>query len=123
MHRDVKPQNVLADCNKNKLTLIDWGLAEYYKPHTAYNVRVAARGYKAPELLLGYEYYDYAVDIWSVGCIFAGLLLQQDGLFSDKENGEQLVKIAQLLGTDELYAYIEKLGITLPTALCEQLGK
>ena len=28
---------------KRELKLIDWGLAEFYKPNTEYNVRVKAR--------------------------------------------------------------------------------
>lgn len=29
--------------------------------------------YRAPEILLGDKHYSPAVDIWSVGCIFAGV--------------------------------------------------
>ena len=37
------------------LMLIDLGLADFYLPNQRYNVRVASRHYKSPELLLGYE--------------------------------------------------------------------
>ena len=63
------------------LMLIDLGLADFYFPNTKYNVRVASRHYKAPELLLGYELYDYAIDMWSVGCILAGLLMRREPFF------------------------------------------
>ena len=36
-----------------------------------YNPSVASRHYKAPELLFEYPYYDYAIDVWSAGCMFA----------------------------------------------------
>jgi casein kinase II subunit alpha len=72
MHRDVKPHNVMIDHEKRKvrrhslfeslgpkkadrnsqLRLIDWGLAEFYHPNTEYNVRVASRYFKGPELLV-----------------------------------------------------------------------
>lgn len=52
MHRDVKPQNIIVDPKKKILKLIDWGLAEFYHPHTDYNVRVASRYFKGPELLV-----------------------------------------------------------------------
>ncbi|KAG5440651.1 hypothetical protein PCK2_000239, partial [Pneumocystis canis] len=52
MHRDVKPHNVMIDHEKRQLRLIDWGLAEFYHPGTEYNVRVASRYFKGPELLL-----------------------------------------------------------------------
>lgn len=84
MHRDVKPRNVLinrAPSTEGPLMLIDLGLADFYLPNTRYNVRVASRHYKSPELLIGYEYYDYAIDLWGVGCILAGLLLRREPFF------------------------------------------
>ena len=32
MHRDIKPQNILIDINTKEVFIIDWGLADYYKP-------------------------------------------------------------------------------------------
>ena len=32
MHRDVKPLNIVIDHDNRDLRLIDWGLADYYKP-------------------------------------------------------------------------------------------
>ena len=55
MHRDVKPHNVMIDHPMRKLRLIDWGLAEFYHPGQEYNVRVASRYFKGPELLLDYQ--------------------------------------------------------------------
>jgi casein kinase II subunit alpha len=52
MHRDVKPHNVMIDHSKRQLRLIDWGLAEFYFPAREYNVRVASRYFKGPELLV-----------------------------------------------------------------------
>ena len=59
MHRDVKPHNVMIDHAQRKLRLIDWGLAEFYHPGQDYNVRVASRYFKGPELLV-----DYQVSVW-----------------------------------------------------------
>ena len=38
------------------------------------------RWYRAPELILGNVKYTAAVDVWSVGCIFAELLNMEEGL-------------------------------------------
>lgn len=38
-----------------QLRLIDWGLAEFYHPAQEYNVRVASRYFKGPELLVDYQ--------------------------------------------------------------------
>jgi len=52
MHRDVKPQNVIVNPTTKLLKLIDFGLAEFYHKGQEYNVRVASRFYKGPELLI-----------------------------------------------------------------------
>jgi len=73
-HRDVKPHNVMIDHEQKKLRLIDWGLAEFYHPNQEYNVRVASRYFKGPELLVDYQEYDYSLDLWSFGCMFASMV-------------------------------------------------
>lgn len=75
MHRDIKPQNILIDRNTLAVKISDWGLAEYYLPDTEYNVRVASRHYKGPELLLNNRKYDFSLDIWSLGLVFAGFVI------------------------------------------------
>ena len=57
-----------------QLRLIDWGLAEFYHPRTQYNVRVASRYFKGPELLVDFQEYDYSLDMWSYGCMFASMV-------------------------------------------------
>ena len=113
MHRDVKPQNIIINPQKKELRLIDWGLAEFYIPEQDYNVRVASRYFKGPELLVDDIYYDYSLDIWSLGCMFAGMIFKKEPFFQGKDNYDQLVKIAKVLGTEDLYKYIEKYGLTL----------
>ena len=46
---------VMIDHENRKLRLIDWGLAEFYHPGQEYNVRVASRYFKGPELLVDYQ--------------------------------------------------------------------
>ncbi|KAM7253345.1 hypothetical protein ACFE04_031309 [Oxalis oulophora] len=78
MHRDVKPHNVMIDHEQRKLRLIDWGLAEFYHPGKEYNVRVASRYFKGPELLVDLHDYDYSLDLWSLGCMFAGMRMPDE---------------------------------------------
>ncbi len=66
----------MIDPTNQTLRLIDWGLAEFYlatNEHN-YNSQVASLYFKAPELLLQIPDYDYAVDLWSVGCVLAGMV-------------------------------------------------
>jgi len=113
MHRDIKPHNVIIDHKNRQLRIIDWGLAEFYLPNQEYNVRVASRYYKGPELLVDHMLYDYSLDIWSLGCMFAGIIFKKEPFFQGNDNNDQLVKIAKVLGTDDLYKYIEKYNIAL----------
>ncbi|AAS52124.1 ADR204Wp [Eremothecium gossypii ATCC 10895] len=114
MHRDVKPQNVMIDPTERKLRLIDWGLAEFYHPGVDYNVRVASRYHKGPELLVNLNQYDYSLDLWSVGCMLAAIVFKKEPFFKGSTNPDQLVKIARVLGTKQLLAYLEHYGLTLP---------
>ena len=115
MHRDVKPQNVMIDPTERKLRLIDWGLAEFYHPGVDYNVRVASRYHKGPELLVNLNQYDYSLDLWSVGCMLAAIVFKKEPFFKGSSNPDQLVKIAAVLGTKDLLGYLGKYGLHLPS--------
>jgi casein kinase II subunit alpha len=123
MHRDVKPHNVMIDHDKQELRLIDWGLAEFYHPNTQYNVRVASRYFKGPELLVDFQEYDYSLDLWSLGCMFASMIFKKEPFFHGHDNYDQLVKIAKVLGTDELQTYLEKYEIELDSHYDGILGR
>lgn len=122
MHRDIKPHNIMIDPKTRRLRLIDWGLAEFYHPGKEYNVRVASRYYKGPELLVNLREYNYALDMWSLGCLFAGIIFDRDPMFKGRDNMYQLIKIAQVLGTKDLYAYLDKYDLDLDPKFDGKLG-
>uniref|UniRef100_A0A8C7MBC6 non-specific serine/threonine protein kinase n=1 Tax=Oncorhynchus kisutch TaxID=8019 RepID=A0A8C7MBC6_ONCKI len=123
MHRDVKPHNVMIDHEHRKLRLIDWGLAEFYHPAQEYNVRVASRYFKGPELLVDYQMYDYSLDMWSLGCMLASMIFRKEPFFHGHDNYDQLVRIAKVLGTEDLYDYIDKYNIELDPRFNDILGR
>uniref|UniRef100_A0A7N6FBL9 non-specific serine/threonine protein kinase n=1 Tax=Anabas testudineus TaxID=64144 RepID=A0A7N6FBL9_ANATE len=123
MHRDVKPHNVMIDHEHRKLRLIDWGLAEFYHPGQEYNVRVASRYFKGPELLVDYQMYDYSLDMWSLGCMLASMIFRKEPFFHGHDNYDQLVRIAKVLGTEDLYDYIDKYNIELEPRFNDILGR
>ncbi|KAF4671948.1 Casein kinase II subunit alpha [Perkinsus olseni] len=123
IHRDVKPHNIMIDHAHRKLRLIDWGLAEFYHPHREYNVRVASRYYKGPELLVDLQTYDYSLDMWSLGCMLAGMTFRREPFFHGHDNYDQLVKIARVLGTDELFEYLDKYDLDLDPNFDDILGR
>lgn len=58
------------------LQICDFGLARVQESDGSKQMtqEVVTQYYRAPELLMGALHYSSAVDIWSVGCIFAELL-------------------------------------------------
>lgn len=61
-------------------------------------LEVVTQYYRAPEILAGCSHYDSAIDMWSIGCIFAELL-SRSILFRASNPIAQLDKITDLLGT------------------------
>ncbi|XP_022768832.1 protein IMPAIRED IN BABA-INDUCED STERILITY 1-like [Durio zibethinus] len=99
MHRDIKGSNLLVN-NEGILKMADFGLANFYgsghrQPLTS---RVVTLWYRPPELLLGSTDYTAAVDLWSVGCVFAELLLGKP-ILQGRTEVEQLHKIFKLCGS------------------------
>jgi len=98
IHRDLKPSNILlnADCT---LKVCDFGLArgigESSPELTEY---VVTRWYRAPEVMLSCQEYTKAIDVWSLGCIFAELLGTKP-LFPGDDYLHQLRLIIDVLGS------------------------
>lgn len=97
-HRDIKPQNLLLDPQTGVLKLCDFGSAKILipgEPNTSY---ICSRYYRAPELIFGSTTYTTQIDIWSMGCVMAELLLGLP-LFPGDSGVDQLVEIIKVLGT------------------------
>ena len=111
MHRDIKPMNIIVDTQTKQLKVIDWGLSEFFQLNKELNTRVSSRPYKSPELLLGYQLYDFSMDIWSAGCMLAAMIFRKEHFFLGKDNGDQLVKIVSILGSVEFFELLKKYDI------------
>ncbi|RKP03094.1 hypothetical protein CXG81DRAFT_9981 [Caulochytrium protostelioides] len=98
LHRDLKPQNLLID-QKGILKIGDFGLGRAFGiPLRTYTHEVVTLWYRSPEILLGSRHYSTAVDMWSIGCIFAEMVLRQP-LFPGDSEIDQIFRIFRLLGT------------------------
>ncbi|KIJ45601.1 hypothetical protein M422DRAFT_59776 [Sphaerobolus stellatus SS14] len=99
LHRDLKTSNLLMN-NRGTIKVADFGLARRFGDPVGVGGMtqlVVTLWYRAPEILLGATSYSTAVDMWSVGCIFAELLLNEP-LFQAKGELELLSMIFKLLG-------------------------
>jgi glycogen synthase kinase 3 beta len=97
-HRDIKPQNILCDTASHVLKLCDFGSAKQLvqgEPNVSY---ICSRYYRAPELIFGNSNYTTSIDVWSVGCVIAELMLGQP-IFPGESGVDQLVEIIKILGT------------------------
>lgn len=98
LHRDIKLNNLLIGAD-GEVKLADFGLArsfaELYAPMT-YNV--ITRWYRPPELLYQARFYSGAVDVWSMGVVFAELV-RRDFFMPGNTDLEQVDLIANVFGT------------------------
>lgn len=95
-HRDLKPENLLE--SQGTIKIADFGLAKNINDDVPFTDYVSTRWYWAPEILLFSEQYDFAIDIFAIGCIFAELIMKVP-LFPGGNGIDQLTKILQVLGT------------------------
>ena len=84
------------------LKICDFGLAradieELQTAQTALTDYIATRWYRAPEVILSWKKYDSKIDVWSVGCILAELIIRKPLLPASSEE-DQLNMITKLLG-------------------------
>jgi len=101
LHRDLKPQNLLVSRTDRVLKLADFGLGRAFGiPVKKYTHEVVTLWYRSPDVLLGSTQYGTAVDMWSVGCIFAEMATGQP-LFAGRADNDQLQRIFKFLGSPD----------------------
>ncbi|XP_016113944.1 casein kinase II subunit alpha-like isoform X2 [Sinocyclocheilus grahami] len=67
--------------------------------------------------------YDYSLDMWSLGCMLASMIFRKEPFFHGHDNYDQLVRIAKVLGTEDLYDCIDKYNIELEPRFNDILGR
>ena len=91
-HRDLKPENILLKdgnvriCDVGSSKMIDFSEKRLNTPY------VVSRYYRAPELILASNRYDFSIDIWATGCIIFELLTKTP-MFPGDSEGHQLIEM------------------------------
>ena len=76
IHRDVNLGNVMCDLEKRTVTIIDFGLSEFYRPNNKNRTpKIGCVRFKAPELVLEKPDFDCSIDIWSLGICCLDIML------------------------------------------------
>lgn len=73
IHRDIKPENILickTSSGNHCCKICDLGISKYYVKYIVNSPSVSTGYYRAPEIALGNQYYDFGIDVWSLGCVF-----------------------------------------------------
>ncbi|KAJ6234156.1 glycogen synthase kinase-3 alpha [Anaeramoeba flamelloides] len=123
-HRDIKPQNITFFEETAELRLCDFGSAKVLSKNQKNVSYICSRYYRAPELMFGTMEYDTSIDLWSLGCVFAELLIGKP-LFPGTTGLGQLVEIIKILGTpvkEEIYEWNPNYSnFTIPNIQPQQL--
>jgi len=122
LHRDLKPANILITKNR-VVKLADFGLSRIFKKdkNLTNENKVVTRFYRAPELLLQEMRYNHAIDVWSIGCIFAEMM-QREPIFQARLDMHQLAVIEDTCGsiTEETWPGVQELGFNVTSRLLRQ---
>lgn len=103
VHRDLKPENVLFT-DDNRVKICDFGSSKFIHENTKSTPYIVSRYYRAPELILGCNFYNEKIDIFAAGCIMAELFTLNP-LFAGKTEGLQIFEQMCVLGkpTEEYF--------------------
>ncbi|KAJ9134086.1 Serine/threonine-protein kinase prp4 [Pleurostoma richardsiae] len=107
IHADLKPDNILVNEGRNVLKICDLGTAidrsDAATAHMEITPYLVSRFYRAPEIILGMP-YDYAIDMWSIGCTLYELYTGKI-LFTGDSNNQMLKAIMEIRGkmSNKLY--------------------
>lgn len=106
IHRDIKSANILMN-NEGEVKIADFGLSRTFNKNNKYTQTVVTLWYRAPEILLGNQNYNSQIDVWSVGCFFAELVLGDVLFKGDQAEKRQLEKICELKGSITMQNWLE----------------
>ena len=73
IHRDIKLDNILLDCEKG-VKICDFGVSKIIKKGQVIKEQCGTPAYLAPEIIIDTGYEGFFVDIWSLGVLLFAML-------------------------------------------------
>lgn len=116
VHRDIKPDNILLS-SEGIIKLTDFDLCRLISKGKEDKMTraVVTLYYRAPEIFYGDFFYGKSIDIWSIGCVFAELVIGKPIFKASNELGT-LSSIISTIGcpSEENWPGVSKLPNFLP---------
>jgi len=104
IHADLKPENIMFNRETKIAKIIDLGSA-FPKGGIKKHFYIQSRYYRSPEVLFDLQFNE-KIDIWSLGCIFAELIINKP-LFAGKNIRDLFFKIVEKIDIPKTEIYIK----------------
>ena len=98
---------MIKSYSRSEIKVIDFGSSCYIHDHLSSYVQ--SRSYRAPEVIIGCS-YDYKIDIWAAGLIFAEMFFQKYPFWKPEEDIVILENIYNMVGSTKFSNYLKKIG-------------
>lgn len=108
LHRDLNLGNILTDFDKEELTIIDFGLADFNINGKRNNPHTGCFRLKAPELAIERSFFDCKIDMWSIGITCLDLMINLRSNWVIKNNKMLIKKLVTYFGSTNWNNFVEK---------------
>ncbi len=110
IHRDLKPGNLLVK-SCSEFYIIDFGISDFYVPFRKFDNKIGTRNFKSPEQLLCLKGFDYGIDIWAAGLMFAEMFFMRYPFWKPDDDIVMLENIYNFVGHSKFAAFLKEMKI------------
>ena len=110
IHRDIKPSNILVK-SATEINIIDFGISDFYLPFRKFSNKIGTKNFRSPEQIIKIKGFDYKIDIWAIGIIFAEAIFKKFPFIKPEEDDIIIKKIAEIAGKTKFLNFLEKYNI------------
>lgn len=119
VHRDVKLGNILITADWSEVRLIDWGCGCVISDHMSH--RAGSRSVRSIEMLLGYDGYGTAADMWAVGVLILTTLCGGEHPWRCETSWDTVVEITRYIGKHTLVELAKRYNTELPDDVAREV--